>query len=66
MLFNKRVEYMLDDLLKEIIGVLEVRNIPYMISGSYAMTAYTIPRMTRDIDIIIELDLDYVDDFLTI
>lgn len=46
---------MLTVLLKEIVEALE-KNIPYMISGSFALSAYTIPRMTRDIDIVIELE----------
>lgn len=57
---------MLIELLKEIVTALESRDIPYMISGSYAMGGYTIPRTTRDIDIIVELDLDHMDEFLSI
>ncbi len=34
-----------------------------MLSGSLAMGAYTMPRMTRDIDIVIDLDLDDMDSF---
>lgn len=57
---------MLSELLKEIVTALEIRAIPYMISGSYALSAYTVPRMTRDIDIVIELDETYLKSFLSI
>ena len=45
----------------EVCVKLEKLRIPYMVSGSMAMTYYTTPRMTRDIDIVIHLqssDLD--------
>lgn len=38
-----------------ICGQLESRQIDYMLSGSIALNAYSIPRYTRDIDIVIEL-----------
>lgn len=53
-------------LLKETTASLDDRNIPYMISGSLAMTVYTVARMTRDIDIVIELDPDNLNAFLKI
>jgi hypothetical protein len=37
-----------------------------MISGSIALNIYSIPRMTRDIDMVIELEEDKVDEFLTL
>lgn len=37
-----------------------------MISGNIAMNIYTIPRMTRDIDIFIELDKSGIDDFIAL
>jgi hypothetical protein len=37
-----------------------------MISGSIAMNIYTIPRMTRDIDIVIELSTTQVDKFIAL
>jgi hypothetical protein len=42
---------------------LEGANIPYMVTGSMAANFYAVPRMTRDIDLVIELsdrDLDRV------
>jgi hypothetical protein len=49
---------MVDELkiFKDVLTKLNVNNNPYMISGSVAMNYYTIPRMTRDIDIVIEID----------
>jgi hypothetical protein len=57
---------MLKDLLSEIVTALEAKEIPYMVSGSLAMSAYTIPRMTRDIDIIIDVDREDVDRLIAI
>jgi hypothetical protein len=37
-----------------------------MVSGSIALNIYSIPRMTRDIDIVIELAEENVDKFLTL
>lgn len=54
---------MILDLLQRVCKLLDQNNIPYMISGSIAMNIYTIPRMTRDIDIVVELSLDRVDEF---
>ncbi len=54
---------MILDLLQRVCRLLDESNIPYMISGSIAMNIYTIPRMTRDIDIVVELSLERVDEF---
>ncbi len=45
----------MEELLQFISKELEIRNIEYMLSGSVALNAYSIPRYTRDIDIVIEL-----------
>jgi hypothetical protein len=42
------------DVFKIVIRKLESSNIPYMVSGSVAANFYTVPRMTRDIDIVIQ------------
>ncbi len=47
---------MITNLLEEVCLALNKVNIPYMVSGSMAMTLYTVPRMTRDIDIVVELN----------
>lgn len=54
---------MILDLLQRVCRSLDENNIPYMISGSIALNIYTIPRMTRDIDIVIELTENRVDEF---
>lgn len=53
----KKIE-MADELkiFKDVISKLNRNNFPYMVSGSIAMNYYTVPRMTRDIDIVIEID----------
>jgi hypothetical protein len=35
---------------------LDSARIPYMLTGSMAMAVYSIPRMTRDIDLVIEVE----------
>ena len=41
--------------LKIVTDRLTRASIPYMITGSIAMNVYAVPRMTRDIDIVVEL-----------
>lgn len=43
------------DILKSVAARLEAAGIPYMVTGSMAANFYTTPRMTRDIDLVIEL-----------
>lgn len=50
-------------LLKTVSEALEARNIPYMLSGSLAMSTYAVPRMTRNIDIVVNLQLRDVEMF---
>lgn len=52
------------ELLKNIIHKLENLEIPYMLSGSLALNAYTTPRMTRDIDIVIHLQTKDISNFV--
>jgi len=44
------------EILKDVTGKLSTNNIAYMLSGSTAMNYYVQPRMTRDIDIIVEIN----------
>jgi hypothetical protein len=44
------------EVLKEVTGRLDRANIAYMVTGSMATNFYTVPRMTRDIDIVVELE----------
>jgi len=41
------------DFLRVLIDFFEKQNIPYMLSGSVAMSLYTQPRFTRDYDFIV-------------
>jgi len=42
------------EVLKLVAGRLEALGIPYMLTGSLALSYYAIPRMTRDIDLVVE------------
>lgn len=52
------------EVLKVVTERLNRTNIPYMVSGSMAANYYTVPRMTRDIDIVIELKEKDIDKFV--
>jgi hypothetical protein len=54
----------LEKLLKEISKILTNLNIPYLVTGSLAYNVYTLPRSTRDIDLIIELFEKDVPEFI--
>jgi len=54
---------MILDLLQRVCNSLDDAHIPYMISGSIALNIYSIPRMTRDIDIVVELTESRIDEF---
>ena len=57
---------MISNLLKRITIALESNGINYMLSGSIAMNSYTVPRMTLDIDIVIELREENLSLFLSL
>jgi len=44
------------EFLKLVVQRLEAAGIPYMLTGSIALAIYSTPRMTRDVDILIECD----------
>jgi hypothetical protein len=53
------------EVLRIVTGRLDAEAIPYMVTGSMAVNYYGVPRMTRDIDVVIELsvaDLDRICD----
>ena len=52
------------EVLKIVTERLNKANISYMITGSIAMNYYTVPRMTRDIDIVIELKIENAYNFV--
>lgn len=43
------------EFLKQLIGYFKKEKIPYMLSGSVAMSIYSVPRFTRDFDFIVHL-----------
>lgn len=43
------------DIIKEVARLLDNAGVSYMFTGSIATNFYTVPRMTRDIDIVVEL-----------
>ena len=51
-------------LLQRVTHLLDQAGIPYMLSGSIALNRYTIPRMTLDIYIVIELNVNNLESFL--
>jgi hypothetical protein len=44
------------DVLRIVTSRLELSGVPYMVSGSLALGYYAQPRMTRDIDVVVELE----------
>ncbi len=52
--------------MKTVTQAFDQKGIGYMISGSLALNVYSIPRMTMDIDIIVEINKANLDDFLGI
>ncbi len=42
------------DLLRTVVGLLETAGIPHMVVGSYASSFHGEPRMTRDIDLVVD------------
>ena len=46
------------EFVKLVVSRLESAGIPYMMTGSMAMSIYTVPRMTRDVDFVIECTPD--------
>jgi len=52
------------EVLKTVTQRLNEAGIRYMVSGSIAANYYTVPRMTRDIDIVIELEQSDIDRFV--
>ncbi len=51
------------EVLRIVAQRLEAAGMAYMLSGSLAMSYYAEPRMTRDIDLVIELDVAQADHF---
>lgn len=54
------------DIIRILTRRLNESGIAFMLTGSMALNYYTTPRMTRDIDIVVELHHEFVDDFIRI
>jgi len=52
------------EVLRDVTRRLNGLEIPFMVTGSMAMMFYSLMRMTRDIDIVVELKLEDVERFL--
>jgi len=48
------------DLLRHLLDVLETQKLPYLLVGSFASAAYGEPRLTHDIDVVVNLGVDAV------
>jgi hypothetical protein len=47
----------------KVIDALEVLGIRYLISGSFASSIHGVARMTADVDLVVDLEMDQVDPF---
>ena len=54
----------IQNLLARLLAVLNTAEIPYMLTGSYASSIHSIPRATRDLDIVIFPDRDQLTRFI--
>jgi len=52
------------EFFKKIIEYFNLHQVPYMLSGSIAIGLYVVPRTTRDIDFVVNLQPDHVDGFV--
>ena len=52
------------DLLDRVVAALSAAGIPYMLTGSFASSLHSIPRATRDIDVIIFPDREQLTRFV--
>jgi len=55
-----------EELLARIAAGLSSRHLPYMIIGGQAVLLYGEPRMTKDIDITLGVNIDHLDELLSI
>jgi hypothetical protein len=54
------------DVIRDLASRLERGGNNYMLTGSFAMNYYALPRMTRDIDIVVALEQRDVDALITL
>lgn len=55
----------LTDFVSTIIGALNEADLPYFVTGSYASIAYSEPRSTLDIDLVVRASFELLEDFHT-
>lgn len=55
---------MFEEILARLGRVLQKRSIPYMVIGGQAVLLYGEPRVTRDIDVALGVDIDRLDEVL--
>ncbi|MDY6863525.1 MAG: hypothetical protein SV062_11145 [Thermodesulfobacteriota bacterium] len=56
---------MFEELLIRIASILKTENLPYMIIGGQAVLLYGTPRMTKDIDITLGVNIERLEDVMT-
>ena len=49
------------DIIRDISSMFDKLEIPYMLTGSIAMNYYATPRMTRDIDVVVEIGRENIE-----
>src|SRR5271163_1091215 len=52
------------DAFVRILEVLDLLEIEYLVGGSLASSAHGIPRATRDVDLLVQLNVNHVDEFV--
>jgi len=52
-----------EDIVGEVVAVLESMQVPYMIGGGVALTAWAVPRTTHDVDLVVDLAADRIPTF---
>jgi hypothetical protein len=53
-----------EEFLLEVVSALESSSTPYMVTGSFASSMLGMPRTTRDLNVVVELDPQGLDAFL--
>lgn len=51
------------ELISQVVGVLESMRIPYVIGGSIALAVWAAPRLTHDLDLVLDLPEDRIQEF---
>jgi hypothetical protein len=51
-----------EEALKPVIELLNTLKIPYMLVGAIAVNYYSVPRLTHDVDLVVQIHPKYIDD----